>query len=100
MGTKMTPATGTAPKAYTVAEMNYWIDRFWDRQIFEPRGIVPDEEERKVSRWLFSRAILSLVNEGVEPSSLTTAMLAQAIQRVSRESNGEELRRFMDEAQA
>lgn len=95
-----TQAATTMPKACTVAELNHWIDRFWDRQIFEPRGIVPSDDDRKVSRFVTSHALLLLSQDGVQPP-ITGSDLAKAIHRVFQdESTPDRLMQFMDKAQA
>lgn len=100
MGTKMNPTEGQ-PKACTVAELNYWIDRFWDRQIFQPRGITPDEDDRKVSRFLTGKALLRLVDEGHKPGTVSGSALARAIHQVSQdETTTPQLLRFLEEQRA
>lgn len=97
--TASTTSKACLPEVYTAEDLNRWADRFWD-PIFESKGLVPDADDRKVARWLTSRALLLMAEE--KPSlPFTGSDLARTIQRVSQdESMAGELLRFMEGAQA
>lgn len=87
------------PEICTAEDLNRWADRFWD-PIFESFGIVPDADDRKVSRWLTSKALLLMATERPK-LPFSGSELVRAITRISQdESMAGELLRFMEGAQA